>query len=109
MPEKITADTEEGYTLTQQRLILCAQFLAEVDLDGMIARMNTAETVTPILNPTLYMRGGDQMRLLGDVAVAGRTFQKAWATLCKEYPALEDQRRKMDPLRGCDPNEFDKS
>jgi hypothetical protein len=67
--------TDEEYTQTQAQLILIAQLASQLDLDGFLERINQAETLAPILDPTLYMRGGQKLSQVKRLAQSLRPFQ----------------------------------
>lgn len=91
---------EFDYKETQEKLMLCAQFLAELDLDKFLDVASRTETVAPILDPTLYLRGGTQLRLVTDVAQAAKPLQKAWEKFKEEYPEAERIRMERDRIAG---------
>lgn len=66
--------TDEEYAQTQQQLILLAQFAHSLDLDGFLNRISLAETVAPVLYPTLYLRGGQQLHQIKRLAQALQPF-----------------------------------
>lgn len=71
--------TNDEYVASQQILVSWAQTsiqtLSLLDLDAFRGRIEHAETLAPILDPTLYMRGMDKLRdvrRLADVAAEAK-------------------------------------
>lgn len=102
------SDTEEpfDYKATQERLLFVAQFLADLDLQWFLEMIGRAESIGPMLDPTLYMRGGQQLGLIKDLANAARGMQKAFEKFRDKYPKLELDRIRGDiQYRGMSPAE----
>ncbi len=79
----MTAIEYEGYL---ERLSMTAQLIADVPIANLLNHVTTADTLGPILEPTMWMRGGaDNLREARDlldaaaplVAFAGRLQKKA--------------------------------
>jgi len=70
MADKQTPMSEADYTMTQQRLLLLAGFVLQLDLDAFLERIQTAETLCPLFDPTLYMRGAEKLGQVRDLAIA---------------------------------------
>lgn len=68
--------TNEEYTQTQQHIVLLAQLANGLDLDGFLERISLAESVAPIVDPTLWIRGGKKLHQVKRLAQALRPFQK---------------------------------
>jgi hypothetical protein len=77
--------TDSEYTETQARLCLIAQFVAimDLDLDGFLDRIALAEGFSPIVDPTLYLRGSDRLEAVRHLAVATRQFRDSAAASLK--------------------------
>lgn len=58
------------YASTQQTLVMLASIAKELDLGGFLQAINHAETVGPILDPTLYMRAGAKLQKVRDLATS---------------------------------------
>lgn len=71
--------TDAEYALTQERLLLVARMVSSMDLDGFLRRIEQAETAAPVLDPTLYARGGARLDAIRRIAEAAREFQRAVA------------------------------
>ena len=69
--------TDEEYSSTQSQLMLLARIALGINIDGFIKRINTAETIAPILDPTLYLQGADNLRKIKALAVGASKFQAA--------------------------------
>lgn len=62
--------TNEEYLNNQGTLIRISTLLQNVDFEGFLQRINTAQTLGPLTDPTLYIRGGGRLQLLKDFATA---------------------------------------
>lgn len=89
MPEQMT---DEEYARTQETLILIARLADGLDLEGFARRINTAHSVAPIMDPTLYRRGMRRLQGIGELARATKKVQEAWAGL-REVVEREEARR----------------
>lgn len=75
MPNKMT-DAE--YQETQQQLLLMAQMISNMpDLSKFLERINTAESVGPMLDPTSWLKGRGNLDKIKKLARAAWEFQKA--------------------------------
>lgn len=72
-PERMT---DEEYQLVQSQLTLLIPVVDQLNLDGFIARINTAEAVGPVFNPTLYMKASDKLGKIKDLAEALLQFKR---------------------------------
>jgi hypothetical protein len=73
--------TEEKYMEIQTVIGVTAAFVRELDLQGFLAAIDKAESVGPIIDPTLYLKSHRQMNRIREAADVLLTFQK----VCKEY------------------------
>lgn len=64
------------YTLTQQQVLLIAQLVQGLDLDEFLRSINWADTVGPIVDPTLWMRGSKNMAFIEELARAASRFKE---------------------------------
>lgn len=64
--------TNEEYSSGQQTLIMAAALLGTVDLDALIAMIDSCHSTAPILDPTLYRRGMDRLGPIREMAVHAR-------------------------------------
>ena len=69
--------TDEEYSSTQSQLMLLARVVLGINIDGFIKRINTAETIAPILDPTLSLQGADNLSKIKALAVGAGKFQAA--------------------------------
>ena len=69
--------TNEEYLQAQHTLTMMAEILKGVDLTAFINRINRAEAIGPILDPTLYRDSMERVSALKETAQAARGFQKA--------------------------------
>jgi len=67
-------DNEE-YLNTQYLLVLQAQLINQLDLDGFLAAIEHAEAVAPIINPTLFIQGAGKLEEVKSLAQAAKLFQ----------------------------------
>lgn len=68
--------TDEEYAQTQQQLILLAQFAKDLNLSGFLQRISQAESIAPIMDPTLWIRGHRQLEQVKRLPQALRPFQQ---------------------------------
>jgi len=66
--------TKEEYQETQTRLILIRQICEGIPLDAFLRAIADADTVGPIVNPTLWMKGHRELEKIRDLAKALRAF-----------------------------------
>jgi len=64
MPEM----TDEEYTMTYQQVVMLAGLIAEMNLPGFLERISLADSIGPILDPTLYLRASRNMHQIEEVA-----------------------------------------
>lgn len=76
---------KDEYQITQTLLLSHAKLIASshLDLDEFIEAINRAESVGPVLDPTLYIKGKDNLEQIKIIAKAARRFKK------EIQPALE--------------------
>lgn len=70
--------TETEYYQTQTMVLQIGRAASELDLDGFIAAINHAQTVAPIIDPTLYREAAENMAALKDLAQKLRPIQAAF-------------------------------
>lgn len=75
--------TDAEYMLTQERLFLVAKMVSNMDLDGFLQRINHAEALGPVLDPTLFMRGATRLDAIKRLARAAKELQKAASALAQ--------------------------
>ena len=75
--------TNEDYIMTQQHVVLLARIAAQLDIQGFLSRIDLAETVGPILDPTLFR---DAMNGLGNIKALARAAR----------PLVEEAKRQME-------------
>ena len=74
----------EEYIMTQRQLLLMASLVREMDLDGFLERIETAYALGPMLDPTLYKRGVDNLEIVRRIAEAARKFKATAEEVCGE-------------------------
>ncbi len=91
----------EEYTATQQQLTLLGQLINDLDLVGFIDGASKAETLGPILDPTLYKKSIDKLEKVKALAQAARTFQKeVHKQLAEERERKNESGRQMQSSSG---------
>ncbi|MHB8928921.1 MAG: hypothetical protein ACYC9Q_14985 [Bacillota bacterium] len=75
--EKHEAMTDEEYLQTQQQIELLAILTLQLDLDGFLERIRHAEAVVPIVDPSIWMKGGSALQKVKDLAEGLKQFKKA--------------------------------
>lgn len=69
--------TDEQYLTVQAQLIALSQLVPAMDLTGFVDRINRAEAVGPIVDPTLYRQAKEGLSRIKNIAEAALTFQVA--------------------------------
>jgi hypothetical protein len=91
--------TDEQYTATAHQLFLMAQIIRETDVNGFLERIAAAESMAPILDPTLARTAGPKLEIVKAVAFGALQFQKALPTL-EETLAAEAETAAWWKLEG---------
>ncbi|MGE5572975.1 MAG: hypothetical protein ACM3ZU_08165 [Bacteroidota bacterium] len=76
--------TDAEYIETQQQLLLLANIVSQMDLADLLERIQHGETVGPILDPTLFIRGSKKLSAVKRIAQGAQQFQKAIAEAKEE-------------------------
>lgn len=63
------------YEMTQQQIVFIGSLVKGLPLDEFIAVIDHADSIGPILDPTLWMRGNKEMMKIRDLAAGLRYFQ----------------------------------
>lgn len=71
--------SDDEYAFVQNELARIGGEVENLDLVGFLERIETAESVGPVLNPTLYMRGARTMEWFRGLALAVRKVKAACA------------------------------
>jgi hypothetical protein len=69
--------TEEEYLTMQSQLFTLASLVRGLPLEEFLLRINHAETIGPILDPTLYLQAGDKLAKIKRLAEGLHDFQRA--------------------------------
>lgn len=91
--------TKAEYVATQQQLLWLAGLVSTLDLDGFLRCIGSAESLGPILDPTLYRRGSLKLDAIKRIATAARQLQKAVAQ-AKQELALDTDGSTEEDLGG---------
>lgn len=75
--------TNEEYQNTQIQLQMIGEVVSRLDLAGFLNRIDRAETMGPILDPTLYRRAALGLDKIQTLARAAYAFQRAVKPLYK--------------------------
>lgn len=67
--------TEEEYIQTQQQLLCLAGIVKDMPLAEFLHKINICESVSPLINPTLYIKGADKLTLIKRIAEGAQAFQ----------------------------------
>jgi len=67
--------SEEDYIQTQHSLVTLASIVKDMQLAAFINQANLAETLGPILDPTLYREAGSQLNDVKELAESLLPFQ----------------------------------
>ena len=68
--------TKEEYMATQQQVLMLASLTRELPLEDLLDWISRAESVGPVMNPTLYMQARGNMELVKELARALLTVKK---------------------------------
>lgn len=71
--------TNEKYQHVQDCLLSIAEMVIGLDLDRFLARIEQAESIGPIVDPTLYRRASKDLSEIKELATSLNHFRKiAW-------------------------------
>lgn len=76
VPQSRPAMSNEEYMQTQQQLLLFAELLTLLNLRGFLDRLDRAESVGPVLDPTLYQHARGYAGRLHALAEEALAFQQ---------------------------------
>ena len=81
------------YEMTQQQIVFIGSLVKDLHLDEFIAAIDHADSIGPILDPTLWMRGNKEMMKIRDLAAGLRDFQTVVNKIIQEggYSLGENQ------------------
>lgn len=88
--EREGAMTDSEYQMAQDLLIGQAKVLSFIDWTAFLARIERADSIGAIIDPTLYRKGAERLYLIRDVARQAQGLVMAYDKL-GEY--LEKERR----------------
>lgn len=75
---------DETYILVQQQITAFAGVVRNMPLRAFLERIDRAESVAPMLDPTLFMRAGKNLAVIKVFAESLLTFQRAIQKLMGE-------------------------
>jgi hypothetical protein len=71
------------YMTTQMRLIEIGKIADTLDFDGFLKAISNAETVGPIVDPTIYRKAMENLHAIKKLAEAGRPVKTAYGETFK--------------------------
>lgn len=66
----------EAYLTTQYQLVMMAKLITLVDLDGFVERIQLADRLGAVLDPTLYRQAGKKLDDVKRLAEAAQIFRE---------------------------------
>jgi len=78
--------TKQDYIQTQQQIICFATIVADMPLAEFLGKINTCESLSPILDPTLFRQGQDNLQLIKELASGLQKFQKVVIKIKTQMP-----------------------
>jgi len=69
--------TPEEYKMTQTQLLAMAPIIADMDLDDFLRDIERAEAFGCFKDPTLWMKGIDNLQKIKEIAKGALEFKKA--------------------------------
>lgn len=68
--------TNEEYIAVQQQLVLLAQLVAEINVEGMLERLERADAIGPLFHPSEWMKAKPQLDEVRKLAEAAMVFRR---------------------------------
>jgi len=68
--------SNEDYIALQQQILMFGGLVREMDLRGILTRIDHADSIGPIVDPILYRAAGAQMQQFRNLVEALLTFQR---------------------------------
>lgn len=81
--------TKEEYETTQQQMLLIARIVREMPLAAFLRAAERMDTVAPIIDPTLYLRGRDKLDTIKKMAEGLLAFQNSLPLVCPQCKVNE--------------------
>lgn len=69
-------DKERQYVEAQDKVLIAVLEISLVDVDALIAAIDRADSIGPMVDPTLWMKGADAIRAMGRLMVAAIELKK---------------------------------
>lgn len=66
---------KEEYIQTQQQLLCLISIIKDMPLKEFLHKIDICESVSPLIDPTLYMKGADKLTFIKCIAEGARHFQ----------------------------------
>lgn len=71
------------YIQTQMRIIEMGKIADSLDLDGFLKCISNAETVAPIIDPTMYLKAQKNLSAIKNMTQAAKTVKAAYVETYK--------------------------
>ena len=91
--------SEEDYVQTQSQIILLAKLVRDLPLAAFLDRIQRCESVAPIFNPSLYMRGTKKLDLIKQMAEGLCAFQRSISSL-EDFMEAEEHQQAVEKMQG---------
>lgn len=85
------------YSMTQEQLVLLASLVANLKLDAFLARIERADALTPMLDPTLWMRGGAKLAAVRRLALAAKGLRDEVLRQARDELAERERAERVTP------------
>ncbi len=86
--------TNEEYLEVQTKLTLFAAMIIEVDVEGLLERVERADAIVPLIDPTLWMKGHDKLDAIKDLARGALKFKLAACAFRNTMMRLDSKKMK---------------
>jgi len=80
---------QEKYIQTQTSLMMLGAIVADMPLGEFLNAINTAESIGPVVDPTLFRAANGNLQMIHDLAEALLPFQRAVLKLRTGGPSAE--------------------
>jgi len=81
--------SDSAFLSTMSAVAVFGTLILRMDLDGFLERIDTAESLGPILDPSLFQKGKDNLQAVKDLAESLRPFRETVLRLMADGPGGE--------------------
>jgi len=81
--------SDSAFLSTMSAVTVFGTLVLRMDLDGFLERIDSAESLGPILDPTLFQKGKDNLQAVKDLAESLRPFRETFLRLMADGPGGE--------------------